>query len=172
MTLNRSDCFSCAVCGSLCLFKRAPAGVAVPSTSLATTAQRAQMQGFWVVLENVAAESARKREGVSERIWRCVTWTWVPMSSLTSDAWKSSSTDCHCGVVGSGHHHGLPLSRDGVAQRGTVTTDGKSLARARGRKERTHPELTGEHGRARLVVLGVRGRWSAETSVFLRSGSS
>ena len=64
-----------------------------------------------------------------------------------------------------------PLSRDGVAQRGSATTDGKSLARARRRKERTYPELTGEHGRARLVVLGVEvgGRWSAETSVFLKS---
>ena len=62
-----------------------------------------------------------------------------------------------------------PLSRDGVAQRGTATTDGKSLARARRRKERTYPELIGEHGRARFVVLGVGGRWSAETNVFLRS---
>ena len=63
------------------------------------------------------------------------------------------------------------LSRDGVAQRGTATTDGKSLARARRRKEMTYPELTGEHGRARLVVLGVEvgGRWSAETNVFLKS---
>ena len=49
----------------------------------------------------------------------------------------------------------VALSRDGVAQRGSATTDGKSLARARRRKERTYPELTGEHGRARLVVLGV-----------------
>ena len=32
-----------------------------------------------------------------------------------------------------------PLSRDGVAQRGSATTDGKSLARARRRKERTFP---------------------------------
>ena len=63
-----------------------------------------------------------------------------------------------------------PLSRDGVAQRGTATTDGKSLAGARRRNERTYPEFTGEHGRAKLVVLGVEvgGRWSAETSVFLK----
>ena len=38
-----------------------------------------------------------------------------------------------------------PLMRD-VAQRGTATTNGKSLARRR--KELTYPELTGEHGRA------------------------
>ena len=63
-----------------------------------------------------------------------------------------------------------PLTCDGVAQRGTATTNGKSLARARRRKELTYPKLTGEHGRARLVVMGVEvgGRWSAETSVFLR----
>ena len=64
-----------------------------------------------------------------------------------------------------------PLSRDGVGQRGSATTDGKSLARVRRRKERTYLDLTGEHDRARLVVLGVEvgGRWSAETSVFLKS---
>ena len=63
------------------------------------------------------------------------------------------------------------LSRDGVAQRCTATTHGKSLARARRREDRTYIELTGEHGRARLGVLGVEvgGRWFAETSVFLRS---
>ena len=116
---------------------------------------------------------AEKREGVSERIWRCVTWIWVPMSSLMDVAWKSLLTDCHCGggsqLVDTTMVY--PLSRDGVAQRGSATTDRKSLARARRRKERTYPELTGEHGRARLVVLGVEvgGRWSAETSVFLRS---
>ena len=50
MTLNRSDFFSCAVCGSFCLFKRALAAVAVPSTSLATNVQRAQMQRFGIVV--------------------------------------------------------------------------------------------------------------------------
>ena len=40
--------------------------------------------------------------------------------------------------------------------------------KARLRKERTHPELAGEGGRARLVVLAeVGGRWSGETAQFL-----
>ena len=46
-TLSHFGSSSCAHCGSPCLFMRAPAGVAVPSTSLATTVQHAQMQGSW-----------------------------------------------------------------------------------------------------------------------------
>ena len=43
--------------------------------------------------------------------------------------------------------------------------------RARARKERTYPELAGEEGRARLVVLAaeVGGCWSNEASQFVRS---
>ena len=51
------------------------------------------------------------------------------------------------------HHAGVPSS---------IRTGQK----ARLRKERTHPELAGEGGRARLVVLAeVGGRWSGETAV-------
>ena len=48
---------------------------------------------------------------------------------------------------------------------------GEALRRARARKERTYPELAGEGGRARLVVLAaeVGGRWSDEASQFVRS---
>ena len=39
---------------------------------------------------------------------------------------------------------------------------------ARRRKEATYPELSGESGRARLVVLAeVGGRWNSETAQFL-----
>ena len=43
------------------------------------------------------------------------------------------------------------------------------MAPARLRKEKTYPELCGEGGRARLVVLAaeVGGRWSAETAQFI-----
>ena len=46
---------------------------------------------------------------------------------------------------------------------------GVGLREARARKERTYPELAGEGGRARLVVLPdeVGGRWSSETQDFL-----
>ena len=62
-----------------------------------------------------------------------------------------------------------PLRRDGSARPGAANANGVALAEARRRKERTYPELSGEGGRARLVVLGaeVGGRWSSETSQFL-----
>ena len=47
--------------------------------------------------------------------------------------------------------------------------DGATLTQARRRKELTCPELTGEHGRARLVVPAceVCGLWSDETCLFI-----
>ena len=38
------------------------------------------------------------------------------------------------------------------------------------KKEKTYPEFAGEHGRARLVVLGIEvgGRWSDEAVHFVR----
>ena len=130
------------------------------------------MQGFWVAvvgcLRTWPPVSAGKREDVSGPTWQSATWIWVPTTTLMGGDWKSSSTGC---LDGEGHSWQStppcsPLTRDGVAQRGTATTNGKSLARARRRKELTYPELTGEHGRARLVVMGVEVgcRWSAETS--------
>ena len=63
-----------------------------------------------------------------------------------------------------------PLSRDGLPHPRCVREDGAVLAAARRRKERTFPELTGQFGRARLVVLAgeVGGRWSDEIQAFLR----
>ena len=62
-----------------------------------------------------------------------------------------------------------PLHGDGSARRNAATTSGVALRDARRAKERTYPELTGEGGRARLVVLAaeVGGRWSEETALFL-----
>ena len=50
----------------------------------------------------------------------------------------------------------------------SVRRDGVVLVEARRRKERMYPELVGDAGRARLVVLApkVGGRWSAETLRF------
>ena len=55
-----------------------------------------------------------------------------------------------------------PVRADGTARRGAAQHDG--VAR------RTYPELVGPRSRARLVVLAreVGGRWSGETSSFLR----
>ena len=62
-----------------------------------------------------------------------------------------------------------PLQRDGTARRRAADDNGAALDDARRRKERTCPELVGERGRARLVVLGaeVGGMWSGETAEFL-----
>ena len=64
-----------------------------------------------------------------------------------------------------------PVRRDGTARAGTATTNGKALDVARIQKARRYPELSGENGRARLVVMGteVGGRWSAEAATFLSS---
>ena len=60
------------------------------------------------------------------------------------------------------------LRGDGTARVG-AHTPGAALKAARRRKERTYPELAGEGGRARLLVLAgeVGGRWSSETASFL-----
>ena len=62
-----------------------------------------------------------------------------------------------------------PLHCDGSARRRVADVDGAALEAARRRKERTYPELAGDGGRARLVVLAaeVGGRWSTETAQFL-----
>ena len=64
-----------------------------------------------------------------------------------------------------------PLRRDGSARTRPADHNGVALDEARRRKERTHPELSGDGGRARLVVLAaeVGGRWSIETANFLVS---
>ena len=55
-------------------------------------------------------------------------------------------------------------------ERGCAGHDGAALVQARRLKRRTYPELSGDHGRARLVVLAaeVGGRWSEETRAFVR----
>ena len=62
-----------------------------------------------------------------------------------------------------------PLHRDGSARRRAAAVDGAALEAARRRKERTYPELAGDGGRGRLVVLAaeVGGRWSTQTAQFL-----
>ena len=63
-----------------------------------------------------------------------------------------------------------PLRRSGTPHSRCAWEDGAALRQARRTKERVYPELSGAHGRARLVVLAseVGGRWSLETQAFLR----
>ena len=48
-----------------------------------------------------------------------------------------------------------PVRSDGTARAGTATINGKALDVARAQKARRYPELSEEHGRACLVVLGT-----------------
>ena len=61
------------------------------------------------------------------------------------------------------------LRRDGPPMPRAANHDGAALEAARRKKETTYPELAGEGGRARLVVLAaeVGGRWNVETAQFL-----
>ena len=60
------------------------------------------------------------------------------------------------------------LGRDGLP-RLVAHVDGAILQAARWRKERHYPELSGQQGRTRLVVVAaeVGGRWSPESVRFL-----
>ena len=62
------------------------------------------------------------------------------------------------------------LRRNGTARPRAARVDGAVLENARKRKEDTYPELTGEYGRARLVVFAVEvgGRWSSESFQLIR----
>ena len=61
------------------------------------------------------------------------------------------------------------LRRDGVPHSRAENHDGAVLDAARRRKERTYPELTGQFGRTRFIVLAgeVAGKWSEESRDFL-----
>ena len=61
-----------------------------------------------------------------------------------------------------------PLTREGEARPRAATVSGACLTVAGRRKEARYPELVGDNGRARLVVLAgeVGGRFSLETAHF------
>ena len=64
-----------------------------------------------------------------------------------------------------------PLRADGVPHRRCADESGAAFEAARRRKDRTYPELSGESGRAKLVVLAgeIGGRFSEEALSFLRT---
>ena len=63
-----------------------------------------------------------------------------------------------------------PVTADGGPKRHRAARDGAAFDQARRRKEPRCPELTGEQGRVRMVVLGCETgeRWSDEAHKFLR----
>ena len=63
-----------------------------------------------------------------------------------------------------------PLRADGEPHRRCSDVDGAASEAARRRKEGTYPELSGNQGRAKLIVLAgeTGGRFSEETQTFIR----
>ena len=59
------------------------------------------------------------------------------------------------------------LRRDGTPHPPCVTTDGAALETARRRKETTYPELSGQFGRTKLLVLAAEVAGSEECRSFL-----
>ena len=62
------------------------------------------------------------------------------------------------------------IKRDGTPRPRAANINNVAIDVARRLKERTYPELVGQHGRARLVVLAIEvgGRWSTEAYNFVR----
>ena len=163
------------ICPSPCLF--AIVGAAVHLKLLATTVQLAQQQGCWGAEVGRWSlswpECAGRAEQESAPTFSCATWTWHSTTAWMADDWKvADGLPLHGGAqLAIDTTMVSPLHRDGRARRGAAAHDGAALRQARTRKERTHPELAGEWGRARLVVLAaeVGGHWSEETAEFLSS---
>ena len=95
--------------------------------------------------------------------------------SFQCPRWTKDRGDCRRvdlvagSPVGNRHHVGVSSPAGWESAGGEPHV---ALEEARRRKETTYPELVGEGGRARLVVLAAEtggGRWSDETAHFLRS---
>ena len=148
----------------------AVAGVAVCPTLLATTAQPAQQQGGrrgWA-LELAAARVCREG-GARVRLNVFVRdMDLTGPNRLDGRRLEVVADGLHCmeGPSSQSTQQWCRLSTGtALLGEGLLTRTGM----ARRRKERTYPELAGEGGRARLVVLGaeVGRRWSTETAQFL-----
>ena len=161
-----------------CLLLLAVADVDVSWTSLAIIAQRAPVgvlgrRGF--ALESAAARVCREAGG------RVRTNVLVRELDLHPGQNRLDARRLEVVVDGLELFNGAQLAvdttlvsalrADGTVSRKGATVGGEALRRARARKERTYPELAGEGGRARLVVLAaeVGGRGSNESSQFVRS---
>ena len=170
--------FSCCV-GSDYPFPwpHAPADVAANSILLAIIEQRAVWRGFWGEEGFHLSKQQHRCAEKQGREWgptlSSATWIWKGSTCSMDADWKSSRTAWRCGMG----HNSLDttlvsmLHRDGTARRTAADRNGAPLKQARRLKESTYPELSGEGGRARLVVLAaeVGGRWSEETAQFLRA---
>ena len=104
-------------------------------------------------------ESAERQAPGCQSTFVCKTWISIQGREQTTADWKWLDTMMVSTV-----------RTDGAPRRQCAERDGAALDQARRTKERTYPELTGEQGRARLVVLACEtgGRWSEEAQSFVR----
>ena len=124
-------------------------------------------------LESCAARICKEAGAGCQSTFVCKTWISIQGPEQTTADWKWSPTVCLCSTG-----HSLPwtprwvstVRADGAPRRQCAERDGAALDQARRTKKRTYPELTGEQGRARLVVLACEtgGRWSEEAQSFMR----
>ena len=139
-----------------------PGCVAVPSTSLATTIAACWTAGVlgrrvWV-LENVAARVCREvggrvRVNVLVRDMDLHEFNQLDGRRLEVvvdglPLWNGAQLAIDTTMVS-------PVRSDGTARAATASINGKALDVARARKARRYSELSGEHGKYRLVVLGT-----------------
>ena len=132
---------------------RASAGVSL--MSLATTVQLARRQGCWVVevmlLKALLPGFAARVTNVMVRDLDLLPLHQVDARRLEVVA--DGLPLFHGAQVALDTTLVSPLRRDGTPHTRCAVEDGVALMQARRRKERTYPELSGAHGRARLVVL-------------------
>ena len=135
--------------------------MAVFSTPLATTEQRAADQAFW------AGEGSRWRV-----LWRRFAGKDECPQTWCSDLDISPPQNFDDRRLERSWRRGSHCSKDfrlhiSTRRRRADITDGAVLGEARKDKVFTYPELCGGNGRALLVAGEVGGRWSDETKSFL-----
>ena len=153
-----SSCADACTCPSLC--PCVPADVAANLTNLAIIVQRAPWQGCW---REGATRWRSLRSKCAERLElefppnsTSGTWTWLSSTILDGrrlevvadglTLWHGAQFAIDATLVS-------PLRRDGSPR--AADHGGAALDDSRRRKERTYPELSGDGGRARYVVLTV-----------------
>ena len=145
-------CSAVSICPCFSLY--ALAGVAVHSTLLAATAQRAAQEGFWAGGVSQQRVAQIFREGGAR------VSTNVMLRDLDiAPPHRNNLRRLEVGAEG--------LTLFGVCQLAIDATVSTLLGRHS--KERTYPELCQRDGRARLVVVAGEGRWSHETKALLWS---
>ena len=163
----RASLSSCSGASSLCVLQLA--GVASHLIHEVTTGELALTQGFLVAAGSrwkVALHESAERQAPGCRS-TSVSKTWISIQGREqiTAVWKWSPTVCLSSTA-----HSMLWTPRWSAQCELTDPPRAALDQARRTKERTYPELTGEQGRARLVVLACAtgGRWSEEAQSFLR----